>query len=62
MKLEIEFDQATRDFVKKIKARKIVEPPPLHLKLENPPVMIMNGSQIIEVHPKQLERLGWRRK
>lgn len=59
MKIEIQFDEETRQFVKRIKARQPTAPPELHKSLGEH--SIFAGDRIIVITSEQLTAAGWRR-
>ncbi len=59
--LGFEFDQATRDFIKKIRAKKISEPEKLHLNLAQN-FVVPTRSNYSFVNAVEMEKCGWIRK
>ena len=59
---DFEFDEVTRRFIKKIQARKFVEPLPLHKELGRPAMTLIIDERLIQISGEQIEKAGWKRK
>ena len=59
---DFEFDKPTRRFIKKICARKFIEPLPLHRELGLPAMTLIVDDKIIQISGERIEKEGWKRK
>ena len=58
----LDFDKPTRKFIKKICARKFIEPPELHRELGLPAITLILDDKIIQISGERITKEGWKRK
>ena len=57
-----QWDKRTKDFIKKIRARKFVEPPKLHLQLGRPSITKIVDGKLLQLTGEEIQNAGWKRK